>query len=99
MKYLYLLAVGIFLVETAVIIAMGKLYRMLAEENDELQADVKKQKENLSLLVNYSDEVARIYKSENDTTEKLKECKTDEEIADVIAGIISANNNRVRNDQ
>lgn len=98
MTKLYLIPIVIFLIEMVVIIALGKLYRAVEEENDELKAEVRKQNLNLSILVQHAEELAEIQKHESETAKKIQESKTDEEVADIITDIIAANNNRVRND-
>lgn len=97
MTNLWFSVVGFFVAETVIVVILFRVMVRLSKENDDLKSDVRKHKSNLSILVNHAEELAEISRAENDITKKIKESKSDEEVADIIADIISANNKRVRN--
>lgn len=79
----------------------GILWRLLQEktkEIEELSSELADQKSNVAYIVHHAEELAVIEHDAKEEGIKIAEAKTDEEIADIISAIISANNNRVRDE-
>jgi predicted Holliday junction resolvase-like endonuclease len=63
----------------------------------ELETQLAEQKKNVNYLMNHLEEILKIKADEKTVSEKIEGAKTDEEIADIVSAIVSANNNRVQN--
>lgn len=61
-----------------------------------LEDEIKDLKFNLAYLVKHIEEVSRIKNEADRISDKINGAKTDEEVADIISVIISANNDRVQ---
>ena len=70
--------------------------KKLQDENKKLKEEVEKQKETVIELYKHAEDVAKIQKDKSQVNQKIKEAQTDEEIHNIIAGILAANNSRVR---
>ena len=68
----------------------------LQKEAKALKEEIVKQKEIVVEMYRYADELAMIKKDQSQVNQKINEAKTDEEISNIISGIIAANNNRMR---
>lgn len=89
----------------AVIVTMGGIIYVLfkdkkakRKEIEHLKDKLESANENLYALRNYIEKILAIKRDTQTTVEKIKEAKTDEEVLNILADIISANNNRVQND-
>lgn len=79
-----------------VIYFLLKNKKELKKEISQLTSELYKSNQNAVRLAEYIEKVQKIESDEKTTNEKIKEAKTDEEIMDLIAGIVSNNNSRVR---
>lgn len=61
-----------------------------------LEDEIKDLKSNLAYLVKHIEEVTRIKNEADSISDKINGAKTDEEVADIVSVIISANNDRVQ---
>lgn len=61
-----------------------------------LQAELRAQEKISQELQQYIKEIAKIDSDKEDVAQKIQEAKNDEEVLAIIAGLVSANNNRVR---
>ena len=61
-----------------------------------LEDEIKGLKSNLAYLVKHLEEVTRIKNEADRISDKINGAKTDEEVADIVSVIISANNDRVQ---
>lgn len=85
-----ILLLGVFLyVFIRLFINEQKRVKALDKEIINLQA-------NLSYLVKHAEEIDKIQKEKEKIKNQLQEAQTDEEIADIVANIINANNDRVQ---
>ena len=89
----------------AVIVTMGGIIHVLfkdkkakKKEIEHLKDKLESANENLYAMKNYIEKILAIKADTQSTVEKIKEAKTDEEVINILADIISANNNRVQND-
>lgn len=70
-----------------------------AEQVVELEKTADVLRDNLNELRKYAENLQRIKDRKEETAEKIQEAGSDEEVAGVIADIIRANNERVRDDK
>lgn len=66
------------------------------EEKKRLEEELSKKQELITELYKHSDEITKIRKTQSQIDQKINEAKTDEEISNIISGILAANNDRVR---
>lgn len=93
------------LVLVAIIITMGEVIyvlikRLKVNKNkiENLECKLSCAKENISQLSAYIDKINKIKADEKSVSQQIKEAKSDEEIFNIIANIVSDNNSRVQND-
>jgi len=72
-----------------------KKIKSLEEENRNLKNKVDKLQKDLSYITRHLQEILKIKNDESFVKAKIDGAKTDEEIAEIISIIISANNDRV----
>ena len=99
------IAITVILVMSAVIVTMGGIIYILfkdkkakKKEIEQLKDKLESANENLYAMKNYIEKILAIKTDTQTNVEKIKEAKTDEEVINILADIISANNNRVQND-
>jgi len=83
----------------AVIVEMHKQHKETKYKIAELQRELADREINISYLVKHSQELAGIMHQNNEIQNKINEAKTDEEINDIVAAVIAANNDRVQNNK
>ena len=95
----------IILVMLAIIVTMGGIIYVLfkdkkakKKEIEQLKDKLESANKNLYAMKKYIEKILAIKTDTQTNVEKIKEAKTDEEVLNILADIISANNNRVQND-
>lgn len=95
----------LILVVIAIIVTMGAvIYALIRDriaqkkEIQSLKNEINSAHENVKQLSEYIKNADKIRKEEKEYAEKIKEAKTDEEVHNIIADIITLNNSRVQND-
>ena len=95
-----------FLVLFAIIVTMGAVIYVLAKSNKankkeliQTQARLESARANVQQLSEYVDKLLKIKSDEKSISQKIKEAESDEEIFNIIADIVGANNNRVQNNE
>lgn len=93
------------LVLIAVIVTLGGIVYVLSKslkarkkEIADLNASLQSAKTNIEQLSAYIDKLMKIKADEKSISQKIKEAENDEEVFNIIADIVGANNNRVQND-
>lgn len=93
------------LVLFAVIVTLGGIVYVLSKsiksqkkEIADLNARLQSAKTNIEQLSEYIDKLMKIKADEKSISQKIKEAENDEEVFDIIADIVGANNNRLQND-
>lgn len=66
------------------------------KEIKRLTAELEAQKQISAELVAYTKEIAKINGDKDKVADQINEAKNDEEVLAIIAGLVSANNDRVR---
>lgn len=74
---------------------MFSFYKNERNENVKLKELLDNQKKNMAFLVKHIDELTVIFNSKSQTEQKIREAKTDEEIADIINTVIEFNNSKL----
>ncbi len=82
----------------AVIYVLIKVLNKQKKEIQELNTRLQSARINIEQLSKYIDDVLKIKSEENSISHKIKEAENDEEVYEIIAGIVADNNNRVQND-
>ena len=97
--------VTFILVLIAIIITLGAVVYVLYKNNKakkkelaETQARLESARANIEQLSKYIDKVLKIKSDEKTISQKIKEAQSDEEVFNIIAGIVSTNNQRMQND-
>lgn len=95
----------IILVMLAVIAIMAgiiwSLIKTIQEKKKEianLNVKVRSARVNIEQLSAYIDKILKIKNDEKSISQKIKEAENDEEVYNIIADIVSSNNNRLQND-
>lgn len=95
MKAMLVMSIVILVLLLAVFI-LGVALKSARKQKKELSDTVEKQKSNINSLVQYASKISEIKNGKSDTEKKIQEAKSDEEISDIVAGIVSVNNSRVQ---
>lgn len=90
--------IAIIVMMGAVIFALLKDKKAKKKETEKLQDRLTSAMANLNSMRAYIEKILAIKADTKTNVEKIKEAKTDEEVINILADIISANNNRVQND-
>lgn len=92
----WLVAFAFFAILLAILYVGAKMVKSKNKEISTLKSELEKQKQVSIELYKHSAEVSKIEKEKDETMQKISEAKTDEEVLDIINGIIDSNNDRVR---
>ena len=95
MKITLLLALAL-IVAIGIIIIFFKFTRDLKKETKRLTAELEAQKRVSEELCYYAEQIARINGDKDNVSQKITEAKNDEEVLAIIAGLVTTNNDRVR---
>ena len=97
----------IILILLAIIAILGGVIYVLIKnikskkkkEIQNLNSRLESAKINIEQLSKYIDEVLKIKSDEKSISQKIKEAESDEEVYNIIADIVGANNNRMQNNK
>ena len=89
----------VFLIMASVIHSLFQKLKDLKKVVKELESELADKEINISYLVKHSQELASILQKNSEVQNKINEAKTDEEINDIVAAVIAANNDRVQNNK
>ena len=93
-------ALVIFLmIAIEVAVEFGKRNKRLKRDVEELENAISDKNKSIAFLLKHAEELANIQMYENTIKDKIEEAKSDEEISDIVASIISANNSIVQDNQ
>lgn len=98
MTTIILIVALVFVIETSVLVILGKLTRQVHKENLELKDEVSRQRRNVSALVTHAQKLSEIAKDKDKTNQLIQGAQNDEELSQILNSIIAHNNNRVQND-
>ena len=98
--------VTIILVMLAIIAILGGVVYVLIKEIkskkkeiQNLNTRLESARVNIEQLSEYIDKLLKIKSDEKSVSQKIKEAESDEEVFNIIADIVGANNNRVQNNE
>lgn len=90
---------AIALVLAFLCVAVIALLKILGKKNREIKTlseSVRRQNRSIRFLLEHSKELAEINRGKDEIIKKIQESKTDEDVADIIGGVIELNNGRLR---
>lgn len=96
-KLTIVLAVAVVIL--ILVVSCHTLWKRNREQKNKIEVledEIKGLKSNLAYLVKHIEEVTRIKNEADRISDKINGAKTDEEVADIVSVIISANNDRVQ---
>lgn len=77
------------------VIALLKILGKKNREIKDLSESVKRQNRSIGFLLKHSSELAEISRGKDELIKKIQESKSDEDVADIVSGIIELNNGRL----
>jgi uncharacterized protein YlxW (UPF0749 family) len=92
----WLVCGALFLILISVVYVTIKNRKAQNNEIKRLTAELETQKKMCGELTHYVKEIAKVNDDKESVSQKIKEAENDEEVLSIIAGLVSANNNRVR---
>ena len=92
----WLVCAALLVILASVVCVAIKALKSNKNEIKRLTAELEAQKRVSEELCQYAKEIAKINGDKDSVAQKIKEAKNDEEVLAVIAGLVSTNNNRVR---
>lgn len=93
--YFYLALAAVIALLVAAVFVLAKTVRKKNREIKELSESVKRQNRSIGFLLKHSSELAEINRRKDELIKKIQESKSDEEVADIVSGIIELNNGRL----
>ena len=97
--YLILILVAVAIVLGIVVYILSKSLKAKKKELADAQARLESARVNIEQLSKYIDNLLKIKSDEKSVSQKIKEAESDEEVFNIIADIVGANNNRVQNNE
>lgn len=92
----WLVCFALFLMLVFAVYVVIETYQKKNQEIKRLQTELRAQEEISQELQQYIKEIAKINSDKEDVAQQIQEAKNDEEVLAIIAGLVSTNNNRVR---
>lgn len=93
-----LILIAIIVTLGGIVYALSKSIKSQKKEIANLNARLQSAKTNIEQLSAYIDKLMKIKTDEKSISQKIKEAENDEEVFNIIADIVGANNNRLQND-
>lgn len=90
-----LVLIAVIVILGAIVYVLAKTIKANKKEIANLNSRLGSAKINIEQLSEYIDKLMKIKSDEKSVSQKIKEAKNDEEVNEIIADIINANNNRV----
>lgn len=93
--YFYMALAAVAALLMAAVFVLAKTVRKKNRRIKELEESVKRQNRSIGFLLKHSSELAEINRGKDELIKKIQESKSDEEVADIVGGIIELNNGRL----
>lgn len=93
--YFYMALAAVIALLVVAVFVLAKTVRKKNREIKELSESVKRQNRSIGFLLKHSSELAEINRGKDELIKKIQESKSDEEVADIVSGIIELNNGRL----
>ena len=99
MTYIYLVGAILYAVLILAVIVMFKLLKKKNKNIKELESENQRLADTIECLYKYSEEISKIRKDKEDALQEITQAESTEDILNIIAGLVSNNNDRLRNNQ
>lgn len=93
--YFYMALAAVAALLAAAVFILAKTVSKKNRRIKELEESVKRQNRSIGFLLKHSSELAEISRGKDELIKKIQESKSDEDIADIVGGIIELNNGRL----
>lgn len=93
--YFYVAIAAVLAFLCVAVIVLLKIIGMKNVEIKALSESVKQQNRSIGFLLKHSSELAEISRGKDELIKKIQESKSDEDVADIVSGIIELNNGRL----
>ena len=92
----WLVCAALFLMLAFAVYVAIETFQKNKAEIKRLEAELDGQKKVNQELLQYTKEIAKINSDKEEVAQQIQEAENDEEVMAIIAGLVSTNNNRVR---
>lgn len=93
--YFYIALASVVALLTAAVFVLARTASKKNRRIKELEGSVKRQNRSIGFLLKHSSELAEISRGKDELIKKIQESKSDEDVADIVSGIIELNNGRL----
>ena len=93
--YFYIALAAVAALLAAAVFVLAKTVSKKNRRIEELEESVKRQNRSIGFLLKHSNELAEINRGKDELIKKIQESKSDEDVADIVSGIIELNNGRM----
>lgn len=93
--YFYIALAAVAALLAAAVFVLAKTVSKKNRRIEELEESVKRQNRSIGFLLKHSNELAEINRGKDELIKKIQESKSDEDVADIVSGIIELNNGRL----
>lgn len=93
--YFYMALAAVAALLAAAVFVLAKTVSKKNRRIEELEESVKRQNRSIGFLLKHSNELAEINRGRDELIKKIQEGKSDEDVADIVSGIIELNNGRL----
>lgn len=93
--YFYMALAAVAALLAAAVFVLAKTVSKKNRRIKELEESVKRQNRSIGFLLKHSNELAEINRGKDELIKKIQESKSDEDVADIVSGIIELNNGRL----
>ena len=93
--YFYMALAAVAALLAAAVFVLAKTVSKKNRRIKELEESVKRQNRSIRFLLEHSKELSEINSGKDELIKKIQESKSDEDIADIVGGIIELNNGRL----
>lgn len=93
--YFYMALAVVAALLAAAVFILAKTVSKKNRRIKELEESVKRQNRSIGFLLKHSNELAEINRGKDELIKKIQESKSDEDVADIVSGIIELNNGRL----
>lgn len=93
--YFYMALAAVAALLAVAVFVLAKTVSKKNRRIEELEESVKQQNRGIEFLLKHSSELAEISRGKDELIKKIQESISDEDIADIVSGIIELNNGRL----
>lgn len=93
--YFYMALAAVAALLAVAVFVLAKTVSKKNRRIKELEESVKRQNRSIGFLLKHSSELAEISRGRDELIKKIQEGKSDEDVADIVSGIIELNNGRL----